>query len=682
MRKRVISMVMSIVMVLSLLAYMPVLEVRAASQADNLFSKAKSQLGVKERSSNSDDIEYNDWFYGRRVHNNGVAGKYAWCAAFVSWCAYYAGISQDIIPKTANTTNMKNGLIERGGVSHIKGTGYQPVRGDIIFFGSNASQHVGIVDYTSGSTVYYIDGNNTQTDPHGVHYSSCSLSKNNLWGFVTPNYQKMSTTGILTNTQICFSKNTYGLQEKLEAALSADGDADYYTVQIWKGSKLVYSGDVSDKIFRIPCSQLGAGDYVAYASSVNKYGVNKSSTKQFKIAEKLSNAQISINGGQFEIGDTIEMAASATGGVDYYNLQIWKGSALVFNKEFTGHTVSVQGSQLGVGDYGAYITGVNASGNIRTKTVHFRIGHPLSNPQISINKNSFKLTDSVKFLASAEGGADYYGLQIWKADKVVYQKKFIGHSIEVLCSQLGEGEYGAFVSCVNGFGSIVTKTVHFKIEKNEYTLNKSQNTEKTESIKEEKTEDFNDDSDSEDVEASDEDVDELESIPIADCKITLVKSQTYTGKARTPVVKVKDGQNRLKKGIDYIVEYKNNLSVGKAEVLIHGKGDYSGTEKKTFIIKPRKMSMPSEKKNKQGTIKIRWNKDAQVTGYEIRYASDKKFKKGKKSIYIKNNKICSKTIKKLKKGQKYYIKIRGYKVIDGKRYYGNYSKVKAVTVKK
>ena len=55
---------------------------------------------------------------------------------------------------------------------------------------------------------------------------------------MTPNYQKMSTTGILTNTQICFSKNTYGLQEKLEAALSADGDADYYTVQIWKGSKL------------------------------------------------------------------------------------------------------------------------------------------------------------------------------------------------------------------------------------------------------------------------------------------------------------------------------------------------------------------------------------------------------------------------------------------------------------
>ena len=67
--------------------YVPAVEVHAASQSENLVSIAKSQLGIKERSSNSDDIMYNDWYYGRRVNNNGVAAKYAWCAAFVSWCA-------------------------------------------------------------------------------------------------------------------------------------------------------------------------------------------------------------------------------------------------------------------------------------------------------------------------------------------------------------------------------------------------------------------------------------------------------------------------------------------------------------------------------------------------------------------------------------------------------------------
>lgn len=157
-----------------------------SNKAEELVAVAKTQLNKKERSAGSDDIEYNDWFYGRHVDNN--SGFYPWCATFVAWCADQVGILDAVIPKNENTTAMKNGLIERGGVSHLKNSGYTPVRGDIIFFGSNASQHVGIVDYTSGSTVYYIDGNNTSTWPHGVHYSRCSLNANSLWGFVTPAY--------------------------------------------------------------------------------------------------------------------------------------------------------------------------------------------------------------------------------------------------------------------------------------------------------------------------------------------------------------------------------------------------------------------------------------------------------------------------------------------------------------
>ena len=159
------------------------------SQADALVNMAKSQVGIKERSAGSDDILYNDWYYGRRVKNS-KTGFYPWCASFVSWCAYQTGILNSVIPKTAGTTNMKNGLISRGGTQHLKNSGYRPVHGDIIFFGSNAGQHVGIVDYTSGNTVYYIDGNNTTTTPHGVKYSSCSLSYKSLWGFVTPRYQR------------------------------------------------------------------------------------------------------------------------------------------------------------------------------------------------------------------------------------------------------------------------------------------------------------------------------------------------------------------------------------------------------------------------------------------------------------------------------------------------------------
>ncbi len=159
------------------------------SQADAMVNMAKSQVGIKERSAGSDDILCNDWYYGRRVKNS-KAGFHPWCASFVSWCGYQTGILNSVIPKTAGTTNMKNGLISRGGTQHLRNSGYRPVHGNTIFFGINAGQHVGIVDYTSDNTVYYIDGNNTTTTPHGVKYSSCSLSYKSLQGFVTPKYQR------------------------------------------------------------------------------------------------------------------------------------------------------------------------------------------------------------------------------------------------------------------------------------------------------------------------------------------------------------------------------------------------------------------------------------------------------------------------------------------------------------
>ena len=58
-------------------------------------------------------------------------------------------------------------------------------------------------------------------------------------------------------------------------------------------------------------------------------------------------------------------------------------------------------------------------------------------------------------------------------------------------------------------------------------------------------------------------------------------------------------------------------------------------------------------------------------------------KTGKKGKYkliktVKKNKIVTYTKKKLKKGKAYYIKVRAYKVIDGKKVYGTYSKVKKI----
>lgn len=75
---------------------------------------------------------------------------------------------------------------------------------------------------------------------------------------------------------------------------------------------------------------------------------------------------------------------------------------------------------------------------------------------------------------------------------------------------------------------------------------------------------------------------------------------------------------------------------------------------------------------------VKWKKKSGITGYQIQYSTNSKFKKGNKSIKIKNAKTGSKKITKLKSNKKYYVRIRTYK---GKKY-SKWSKVKSAKISK
>ena len=83
--------------------------------------------------------------------------------------------------------------------------------------------------------------------------------------------------------------------------------------------------------------------------------------------------------------------------------------------------------------------------------------------------------------------------------------------------------------------------------------------------------------------------------------------------------------------------------------------------------------------NKAFTVK--WKKKSSITGYQIQYSTNSKFKKNNKKIKIKNAKTVSKKITKLKASKKYYVRIRTYKIVNKKTYYSNWSKKKCVTTK-
>lgn len=96
--------------------------------------------------------------------------------------------------------------------------------------------------------------------------------------------------------------------------------------------------------------------------------------------------------------------------------------------------------------------------------------------------------------------------------------------------------------------------------------------------------------------------------------------------------------------------------------------------------KPGKGKIPKLKALKKGQIQVTYKKVSNVKGYEVSYSTDKKFKKPKTKKVIVSS--LRKTIKNLKRGKVYYVRIRAYQVDSAKnKIYGDYSKAKKIKVK-
>lgn len=84
---------------------------------------------------------------------------------------------------------------------------------------------------------------------------------------------------------------------------------------------------------------------------------------------------------------------------------------------------------------------------------------------------------------------------------------------------------------------------------------------------------------------------------------------------------------------------------------------------------------------KDNGFKIKWKKKSSITGYQIQYSTNSKFKKkDSKTIKVKQVKTNSKRIKGLKVAKKYYVRVRTYKLVKKKSYYSSWSKKKSVTI--
>lgn len=98
----------------------------------------------------------------------------------------------------------------------------------------------------------------------------------------------------------------------------------------------------------------------------------------------------------------------------------------------------------------------------------------------------------------------------------------------------------------------------------------------------------------------------------------------------------------------------------------------------TAAEKPSKVTLKTVKALGNQKIKVVWKKNSSADGYQIAY----RVKGGAwKYTTVKSGSTLKKTLKSLKKGKTYQIKVRAYTVSNGKKVYGSFSSVKKVKCK-
>lgn len=177
-------------------------------------------------------------------------------------------------------------------------------------------------------------------------------------------------------------------------------------------------------------------------------------------------------------------------------------------------------------------------------------------------------------------------------------------------------------------------------------------------------------------------------VDITALKVNLSETEyTYNGKVKQPAVIIKDQNGNVISSTNYTVTYASGRKKpGTYSVQITMKGNYTGTQTVLFNIRGKKMPAPKLKAHSRA-LKVTWKKQKAITGYQIQYSTNAKFKKSKtKIVKIAKGRQTSKFIKKLKARKKYYVRVRSYKTtkIGGKTYnaYSVWSKTKKVIVKK
>lgn len=140
----------------------------------------------------------------------------------------------------------------------------------------------------------------------------------------------------------------------------------------------------------------------------------------------------------------------------------------------------------------------------------------------------------------------------------------------------------------------------------------------------------------------------------------------------TSITLSKDYVEQLPEGEHYFVADFMNVDINLKLKKVTGKKRSPNNK----LVKVQKIKIYAKKKK----LVIKWKKQKNVTGYVVKIGTNRKITKNKITKIIRKNKNTI-SIRGLKNNKKYYLKVRVYRKIKGKKYWGVWSRTVSKKIK-
>lgn len=164
-------------------------------------------------------------------------------------------------------------------------------------------------------------------------------------------------------------------------------------------------------------------------------------------------------------------------------------------------------------------------------------------------------------------------------------------------------------------------------------------------------------------------------ISIRKAKVTGLKTRTWTGRALTQKPVVRLGRRTLRAGTDYKISYKSNKNVGRAKIIIRGRGRYTGTISRTFVIRPKSTKVVNLIR-RGSVMTVYWKRQRrQISGYQFSYtyASPPRKTRNVKRVTVRSVRATSRRVRISASKHRYAVWIRTYKKVGSRYYYSKWS---------